>query len=58
MAAESTAEDNDGGGPARCIFDERISTLRCRDEGDFRRITSSIDQLADEISVRRSTMRC
>ena len=51
MAAENAADDNGGGGP-RCIFDERISTLRCRDEGDFRRITSSIEQLAEEISVR------
>ena len=53
-AAEGTAEDSGdgGGGGPRCVFDERISTLRCRDEGDFRRIRSSIQQLAGEISVR------
>ena len=51
-AAENTAEDNNGDDGPRCVFDERISTLRCRDEGDFRRIRSSIEQLAGEISVR------
>ena len=55
MAAENAAaEANDGGGP-RCIFDERISTLRCRDEGDFRRIRSSVEQLAGEISVSQNS---
>ena len=50
---EGTAEDSgEGGGGPRCVFDERISTLRCRDEGDFRRIRSSIQQLAGEIFVR------
>ena len=54
MAAPEDSRE-DGGGP-RCIFDERIATLRCRDEGDFARIRASVEQLDEEISVSGNPM--
>ena len=51
VMAAAVDSGEDGGGP-RCIFDERIATLRCRDEADFARIRASVEQLEDEISVR------
>jgi hypothetical protein len=47
----TAAEEEEEDGDPSCIFDDRINTLRCRDEKDFRRVRSSIHMLSAEIKV-------
>ncbi len=51
MPQASSAVQPTSSSSSTCAFDDRIATLRCRDEKDFRRVRSSIEQLAEDIKV-------